>query len=186
MTRTLWLLFTGVLVAVAGTQHANSQASTPAWDYKIFPGSFCQAQLPGDAASFQRAGGFIFNMSNPNLPTVTCPIVRDRVPHAGKTNELTKIDGGIHFNITSLGVAGLACKWISQDESGATIATLGPTTISQNGSQISMFWEIQPLNTSGNLQMALDGTYSITCAMPPLVFLLRYVVGEWDTTDQGF
>jgi hypothetical protein len=125
-------------------------------------------------------------MSNPNLPTVTCPIVRDRVPHAGKTNELTKIDGGIHFNITSLGVAGLACKWISQDESGATIATLGPTTISQNGSQISMFWEIQPLNTSGNLQMALDGTYSITCAMPPLVFLLRYVVGEWDTTDQGF
>jgi hypothetical protein len=183
MTRTLWSSFTAVLVVVAGTQPVYSQA---AFDYKIFPGSFCQAQLPDRAAAFQRPGGYIFNMGTLDQPLVTCPIIRDRVPHYGRTDELTKIDAGIHFTYTPT-IGKPVCWWISQDEWGNTIAMLPPTqVIDVSLSQVSMFWELPPIGPAGRPLMAIDGTYSISCQMPSLAFLWRYVVGEWDTTDHGF
>ena len=179
MTRRFWLSLGGALVALAGTQPAYS------FDYKIHPGSLCQAQLPDQAGNFQRAGGFIFNMGSPLRPSLTCPIIRDRVPHAGRTDELTPIDGGIHFNYVG-GFGKPTCQWVSNDEQGRTMAVLPPTqTNDDNKGNLSMFWEIEPKDRSGNLQVAVDGTYSITCDMPPLAFLLRYVIGEQGSTDEN-
>jgi hypothetical protein len=163
------------------------------FDYKIFPGAFCQAQLPNQAANFQRFGGHIYNIvaSGPDkaTPTVTCPIVRDRVPHAGKKDDLTKIDGGIHFTyMPSLGKP--VCWWISEDEWGANLhpPTGFPPTqvVDVSATQVSMFWELPPIGPDGKPLMAIDGTYSITCEMPLAAILLRYVVGEWDKTEHGF
>jgi hypothetical protein len=183
MTRTLWLSFAGVLVAVAGTQPAYSQE----FDYKIFPGSFCQAQLPDQAASFQRFRGHIYNINNPNRPTVTCPIVRDRVPHFGKTDELTKIDACVHFTYQpSLGKP--VCWWVSEDEWGGMLNPpfgIAPIPNDVSLTQVSLCWELSPIDLTGKPLMAIDGTYSIWCEMPMSALLLRYVVGEWGSTEAG-
>jgi hypothetical protein len=56
-------------------------------------------------------------------------------------------------------------------------------TIDVHAGNLSFFWNVHPKDENNNLQMAVDGTYSITCDMPPLALLLRYVVGEEGSTD---
>jgi hypothetical protein len=158
MTRTIWLSFVGVLVA--GPQPAYSQA----FDYKIFPGSFCQAELASQAGDLQRPGGYIFNMNGLDSLKVTCPIVRDRVPHYGQINELTKIDGGIHLSYT-LSLGKPVCNWISEDEWGGQ-QMLAPTIVDDHGgtSQVSYYWELPPIGPAGKPLMAIDGTYRASLA----------------------
>jgi hypothetical protein len=109
---TLWLSLAGVLVAHAGTQPAYS------FDYKIHPGSLCQPERGDQAANFIRFAGFIYQTNGLATYGVTCPIIRDRVPHFGRTDELTRIDAGIHFNFLSGQETGINCWWISMDEGG--------------------------------------------------------------------
>lgn len=180
MTRRLWLSFAAVLVVLAWTQPAHS------FDYKIHPGSLCQPASGGDVASFLRGPGFIYHTNTQATQPliVTCPIIRDRVPHAGRRDELTDLDIGMHLQFLPI-LAGqspsIDCRFFALDESGAELLFKGiiPTTVFTNTTTnvISMFWEIKPDQT------AVDGTYSINCPLPPYVFVLRYVVGEKGATD---
>jgi hypothetical protein len=184
MMRRLWLSFAAVLVAVAGTQPAHS------FDYKIHPGSLCQPASGADAVNFLRGPGFIYHtnaLAPPPGLIVTCPIIRDRVPHAGRRDELTDLDIGMHLEfvpmITGRQTPSIDCRFFALDESGQELLLKGvlPTTVFANTTTnvISMFWEIKPDQT------AVDGTYSINCPLPAYVFVLRYVVGEKGSTDDN-
>jgi len=172
--RTLWLSLAGVLVALAGTQPAFS------FDYKIHPGSLCQPERGDQAVNFNRKDGFIFHTNGFATYGVTCPIIRDRVPHFGRKDELTRIDAGIHFSFPIFQETSTKCQWVSMDEDGRQIAQLDPSTrIIPRPGTLSMFWDVPPDKT------AIDGSYSIECELPGYVFILRYVVGEDGSTDDG-
>jgi hypothetical protein len=85
--RIIWLSLTGVFVALAGTQPANS------FEYKIYPGSL-SAAIGCWAVNFNRNASFLVHTKAGATLTVICPITRDRVPHWGRRNELTRIDAG--------------------------------------------------------------------------------------------
>jgi hypothetical protein len=180
MTRRHSLSLAGVLVALAGTQPAYS------FDYKIHPGSFCQPASGGDAVNFLRGPGFIYHTNTlAKQPLiVTCPIIRDRVPHAGPADERTDLDVGMHLQYVPM-LAGpnpsIDCRFFALNESGAELLLTGlfPSFQFNNtaNSVVSMYWEVKPEQT------AIDGTYSINCPLPAYVFVLRYIVGEKGSTD---
>jgi hypothetical protein len=163
-----------MFVALAGMQPANS------FDYKIHPGALCQPERGDQAVHFNRIAGFIVHTIAGATPVVTCPIIRDRVPHAGRKDELTRIDAGMHFSIGFGQETKIKCQWKSSDENGRLIARLDPNTkfISPLGT-LSIFWDVKPSDT------AIDGAYSIDCQIPAGATLLRYVIGEDGSTDAG-
>jgi hypothetical protein len=178
MTRKFWWLpLTGfAFISLASPWPAYS------FDYKIHPGSLCQPFVHDPAGPFFRSAGFIFhdNVNAVRLPTVTCPIIRDRVPHEGKPQELTKLDVGIWF--TNIGVITgdqtVTCRFISLRGDGSVLSSLQQLTNPNLVTQ-ALFWAVKPEET------ALDGTYSIDCELPAGMRLLRYVVGEDGETDEG-
>jgi hypothetical protein len=152
----------------------------PSFDYKIHPGSLCQPALGDEALHFQRAQGAIFHQKvvngQPVSLRVTCPIIRDRVPHAGQTSERTRLDVRVWFN----GELTTTCRFHSIRENGSEVFVSPPQSTDPNQETQALFWQVTPEQT------ALDGTYSVNCDLPTLVFLLRYVVGEDLVTDDGF
>lgn len=172
--RTLWLSAAGIFLALAGTQPANS------FDYKIYPGALCQPHWGADAVNFNRNASFIVHNKPGATLSLICPIIRDRVPHSGQPHERTRIDAGMHFSIGRGQENMINCRWISSDEDGKQIASLDPNTkiISPLGT-LSMFWDVKPSDT------AIDGSYGIDCQIPAGANLLRYVIGEDGSTDDG-
>jgi hypothetical protein len=156
------------------------QQPAGSFDYKIHPGSLCQPNRGDEAVNFNRIAGFIMHNKPGATLTVTCPIIRDRVPHRGRTDELTRIDAGMHFSIGFGQETMITCKWIGLNENGQEIASIDPNTksISPLGT-LSMFWDVKPSDT------AIDGSYSIDCQIPAGAALLRYVIGEDGSTDDG-
>jgi hypothetical protein len=172
--RTFWLSLAGVFVALAGTQPANS------YDYKIHPGALCQPQWGDQAVNFNRRAGNIVLSAALAMSDVTCPIIRDRVPHWGRPDERTRIDAGMHLSIGVGQETSIKCQWISTDENGKIIAELDPNTMYTSPlGTFSMFWDVKPSDT------AIDGAYSIDCQIPAGATLLRYVIGEDRSTDDG-
>ncbi len=177
MTKKLLLALTSALVALASPQPAFS------FDYKIHPGSLCQPSKGDEAVNFIRGPGFIYhtNVLAGRL-FVNCPIIRDRVPHLTGPDERTAIDAGIHLNY--LGKENeIECRFFAMRENGSAVTGGGlvPTQIVNDPVQqvLSLFWAVKPNET------ALDGSYSINCQIPAYVFVLRFVVGEEKSTDDG-
>jgi hypothetical protein len=182
MTRKIWVSLASVLVAIAGAEPAYS------FDYKIHPGSLCQevgGDTPPGSNLFRKKTGYMYQLDGAHSYGVTCPIIRDRVPHFNRPDELTRIDACIHFNFLSGQETNLSCQWISVNEGAQVIATLDPKIDKPAPNILRMCWLIQPRDQNNNLQMAVDGTYSIDCKLPGLVFILRYVVGEEGSTDDN-
>jgi hypothetical protein len=142
-----------------------------AYDYKVHPGSQCQATVGAEAIYFDRgAGGFIFNNSQFDL-RVECPILRDNSFPA-------QLDVGIWLDMAFAGT--ISCTFWSMNSGGAPVAQLPQSvTFSGPGAQ-PIYWAVAPSQT------AFDGTYSIQCTLPPLGFVLRYIGGENAPTDDGF
>jgi hypothetical protein len=177
-----------LLFSLAGLALATLADSEPAYsfDYKIYPGSLCQPSKGDEAVNFLRGPGFIYhtNVTAPQPLTVTCPITRDRVPHAIETSEeRTRIDAGVHLNFLDPKQSKIDCKFHSLRENGSDVNGSGLTPTSQfidpTQQLVSIFWDVKPLQT------AIDGPYSINCQLPAYVFLLRYTVGEDKSTDDG-
>jgi hypothetical protein len=179
MTRKLWLSLTGLALALASTQPAYST-----FDYKIHAGSLCQPSKGNEAVYFIRGPGYLFhtNAGAPQPLLVNCPIVRDRVPHWGAPGERTDIDAGIHFNYLGKEEE-ITCRFFALNENGSQVTAGGllPTqTVNDPNQQIlSFYWLVKPQDT------AIDGSYAIQCGVPAFVFILRYVVGEDKSTDEG-
>lgn len=178
-----------LLFSLAGLALASLASSGPAYsfDYKIYPGSLCQPAKGDEAINFDRGPGFIFQQSTSPQPlTVTCPITRDRVPHAiVPPDERTRIDAGVFFNgnFKDPKLARPDCKFHSLGPNGSDVNVTGlsPTSQFTDPAQqiLSIFWDVKPKQT------AFDGAYVINCQLPALVFLLRYTVGEDKSTDDG-
>jgi hypothetical protein len=180
MTRKVWVSLASLLLAITATQPAYT------FDYKIHPGSLCQPENGAQAASFQRFGGYMYQTDGMANYRVTCPIIRDRVPHFNRPDELTPIDACIYFNNTSqITNLDLACQWISMDERGHQMTSPKPKFNDLGTGLVSMCWDIQPKDPNGNFQMAVDGSYSIECTLPAFIWILRYVVGEQGSTDDN-
>jgi hypothetical protein len=158
------LPLTGLVLVALANQGA-------AYDYKIHPGSQCQATVGAEAWAFDRgAGGFIVN-SSAGDGQVECPIIRDNSFPA-------QLDVGIWLD-TALGGT-ISCTFWSMNSAGAPVAELPQSvTFSGPGAQ-PIYWAVAPSQT------AFDGTYSIQCTLPPLGFVLRYIGGENAPTDDGF
>jgi hypothetical protein len=149
----------------------GSTLAQAAYDYKIHPGSQCQATVGAEAGYFDRgAGGFIFNTSASDL-RVECPILRDNSFPA-------QLDVGIWVDSAFGGT--ISCTFWSMDSSGTPVVALTQSvTFSGPGAQ-PIYWAVDPSQT------AFDGTYSIQCTLPPLGFVYRYIGGEDALTDDGF
>jgi hypothetical protein len=176
MTRKLWFSLTGLALALASTQPAYSE-----FDYKIHAGSLCQPSYGDEAVYFIRGPGYLYhtNAVAPQPLFVNCPIVRDRVPH-WTASELTRIDAGIHFNYYGK-EAEVMCLFFALERHGAVLSSLPPTQTVKDPilKVLSFFWDVKPNQT------AIDGSYAIQCQIPAYVFVLRYVVGEDKSTDEG-
>jgi hypothetical protein len=176
MTRkSLFLLSGSVLIGFA------SQGPAYGFDYKIHPGSMCQPARGNEVVSFMRGPGYIYHTNAGQALQVTCPILRDRVPHWGRPDERTRLDVGVHFDVGAALRPNVQCQFVSLREDGSTLSTLSTQDIVPNPNQAiqSRFWDVKPEDT------AIDGTYSIICTLPAYAFLLRYVVGEDKSTDEG-
>ena len=177
MTRKLWLSLAGLALALASTQPAYST-----FDYKIHAGSLCQPSYGEEAVYFNRGPGYLYhtNAVAPQPLLVNCSIVRDRVPHWGAAGELTRIDAGIHFNYFGKETE-VMCLFFALESDGKVLSSLPPTQTVKDPMQkvLSFFWDVQPSKT------AIDGSYAIQCQIPAYVFVLRYVVGEDKSTDEG-
>ena len=177
MTRKRWWLpLTGfALISLATPWHAYGAE----FDYKIHPGSICQPSVGAEAVVFIRGPGFIYHtdVTAEQPLTVTCPFIRDRVALAGQTKELTRLDVGVWLN----GTTGhrIECAFHSEREDGAGIFAETKFTTDPTQDTQALFWDVKPENTP------IDGTYSIVCQLPAYVFLLRYIIGEFDSTDVG-
>lgn len=179
MTRKIWWfpLAGFALISLATPWPAHSAE----FDYKIHPGSLCQPSNGTEAVFFIRGPGFIYhtNVTAEQPFTVTCPFIRDRVPHQGPTapDERTRLDVGVWLN----GTTGhrIECTFHSEREDGAGVFAETKFTTDPTQDTQALFWDVKPENT------AIDGTYSIVCQLPAYVFLLRYIIGEFDSTDVG-
>ena len=171
----LWFSLASLVFALANAGPAH------AFDYKIHPGSFCQPASGSQTASFIRGSGFIYHTNVGQLLQVTCPILRDRVPHWGQPSEKTRIDAGVHFDLGFTPTPPVACRFVSLAENGSEVPNLpAAQSTTPNGPNIqALFFDVRPEQT------AIDGTYSINCTLPAYAFLLRYVVGEDKATDDG-
>ena len=171
----LWFSLTSLMLALANAGPAY------AFDYKIYPGSFCQPAVGSETASFIRGSGFIYHTDPTRLLQVTCPILRDRVPHWGQPAEKTRIDAGVHFDVGFTRKPAVACRFVSLAENGSEVPNLpAAQSTDPNGPAIqALFFDVKPEQT------AIDGTYVINCTLPAYAFLLRYVVGEDKSTDDG-
>jgi hypothetical protein len=149
------------------------------FDYKIHPGSFCQPSRGEDAVHFIRGPGFLYhtNVLAPEPLSVTCPILRYRVPHWNQPSELTQVDIGVWFNGTARQT--VSCTFHSLREDSSTVYVSPPQYTDPARDTQALYWLIAPEQT------AIDGTYSINCQLPPYVFLLRYIAGEDKETDDG-
>lgn len=117
MRRTPWFVVTGFALISLTSPHAYSAE----FDYKIHPGSLCQPSRGSEALFFIRSPGSIYHtnvLAEQPLP-VTCPFIRDRVPHAGQTKELTRLDAGVWLNSTKGQT--IECSFHSEREDGAEI-----------------------------------------------------------------
>jgi hypothetical protein len=179
VTRKIWWfpLAGFALISLATPWPAHSAE----FDYKIHPGSLCQPSNGTEAVFFIRGPGFIYhtNVTAEQPFTVTCPFIRDRVPHQGPTapDERTRLDVGVWLN----GTTGhrIECTFHSEREDGAGVFVETKFTTDPTQDTQALFWDVKPENT------AIDGTYSIVCQLPAYVFLLRYIIGEFDSTDVG-
>ena len=184
MARKLWWLpLTGfALISLASPWHAYG------FDYKIY--RFSLQTSTGDTAVItERGPGYIYHtqvrpIGQPQvLLTVTCPIIRDRVPHLGPTapDERTPLDVGVWFQ-TFLRLERIdqtvTCTFFSLDETGTELFTSQQSTNPSIDHQ-ALSWTVKAEQT------AKDGTYSINCQLPTYVALLRYIAGEDKETDVG-
>jgi hypothetical protein len=168
-----------LFLLLAGVALTSLASPGYAFDYKTYPGSQCQPVIGGDAVSFTRGNGSIYHANEQAVPGVTCPIIRDRVPHENQPSDRTGLDVGIWFTFAANKI--VECRFISVNESGNRLYTSPPqvTNRAQNGPQ-ALYWNVSPEQTP------IDGTYSIDCSLPATVRLLRYIVGEDLDTDNGF
>ena len=175
MTRKFWWCsLTGLmLIALASPWPAAS------FDYKIHPGSFCQPSRGDEAVHFIRGPGFLYhtNVLAKEPLSVTCPILRDRVPHWNQPSELTQVDAGVWLNGTARQT--VSCTFHSLAENGSDVYVSPPQSTDPALDTQALYWLVAPAHT------AIDGTYSINCQLPAYVFLLRYIAGEDKETDDG-
>jgi hypothetical protein len=147
-----------------------------AYDYKIYPGALCQPIDGAQVGDLFKNLGFVLNRNGQQPRGVSCPIIRDRVPHAGQPGERTPLDIGVWINTTGIAVQ---CSLVITNEGGGVILYNTQYTDPVGGLQ-GLFWLVAPEQT------AIEGTYSIDCLLPPNTLLLRYIAGEDQVTDDGF
>jgi hypothetical protein len=111
---------------------------------------------------------------------VTCPIVRDRIPHEGQAGERTPLDIGMWFNGTGVTGQPAECRFYSLGANGGEVYVSPPQYTDPAQETQVLYWAVSPEQT------ATDGTYSINCQLPAYVYLLRYIAGEDNETDNGF
>jgi hypothetical protein len=150
------------------------------FDYKTYPGSLCQPSSGIEAVDFIRGPGFIYNTNVQQPRFVTCPIIRDRVPHEGQTGERTQLDIGIWFNGSGITGQPAECRFYSLGANSSEIYVSPPQYTDTTQETQALYWLVSPEQTD------TDGTYSINCQLPAYVYLLRYIAGEDNETDDGF
>jgi hypothetical protein len=181
MTRKrLWLPLIGfVFISFASPWHAYG------FDYKIHPGSLCQPSLGDEAARFIRGPGFIYHgdVSAREPLTVTCPLIRDRVPHEGPAGpgERGQLDVGIRFSrLVPIGDQAVVCRFHAVDLNGVEVFVSPPQSTNPNVENQSLFWAVKPEQT------AVEGTYNIVCQLPAYIAVLHYSLGEDKETNNPF
>ena len=179
MTRKrLWFpLISFALISFASPWYAYGM------DYKIHPGSLCQPSRGDQAASFLRGPGFLYHgdvrASEPL--TVTCPLIRDRIPHEGHPEERIQLDVGIRLQrLIAIGDQTVLCSFYALDLNGVEVFVSPPQSTDPNVETQSLFWAITPEQT------ATDGTYSIVCQLPAYIAVLQYTLGEDKETGNPF
>lgn len=148
-----------------------------AFDYKTYPGALCEPQTAADAVNFRRQGGSLIHNNAQQPLWVTCPIIRDRVPHENQPSDRTGLDVGVWLGAT-IGQS-IECRFYSWNERAVEVYVAPQFTDPAQNLPV-LFWTVSPEQTP------VDGTYSIDCLLPFNIFLFRYTVGEDLETDNGF
>lgn len=151
---TLALVVTG-LIGWSGTSRADT------WDYKHHAGGQCQTFFGTSTSNY--SSNYFYNYGA--LDSVTCPVLRD-------TSYAANIDAGV--TVRSNGGL-LQCNFNSYNSSGNLVASVARYTNSTVPTNL-YFW----LTAS---QVAFDGTFTISCYLPPNSYILKYIVGEGIDTD---
>ena len=144
------------LIGLTGTSRADT------WDYKHFAGGQCQTFFGARAQNYTT--NYFYNYST-GVESVTCPVVRD-------TSYAANIDAGV--TVRSNGGL-LQCNFQSYNASGNLVASVARYTYSTVATNL-YFW----LNAN---QVAFDGTFIISCYLPPNSYVMKYISGEGIDTD---
>jgi hypothetical protein len=143
------------LLGAVGISHADT------WDYKHHAGGQCQPFFGTSSSNY--TANYFYNYGA--LDSVTCPVLRD-------SSYAATIDAGV--TVQSNGGL-LQCNLNSYNANGTLRASVARYTYSTTPTNLYF-----PLSPS---QVAFDGTFTISCYLPPNSYVFKYIVGEAIDTD---
>ncbi|HKE13454.1 MAG TPA: hypothetical protein VKB80_01200 [Kofleriaceae bacterium] len=148
-------LIVTALLGIGGTSLADT------WDYKHHAGGQCQPFFGSSSSNY--TANYFYNFGG--VDSITCPVVRD-------SSYASTIDAGV--TVQSNGGL-LQCNFNSYNSSGGLIASVARYTYSTVPT--NLYFSLSPS------QVGFDGTFTISCYLPPSSYIFKYIVGEAIDTD---